>query len=81
MNSYELLYIINNDLSDEQKAAVVDKLNAVVADNGGTVDIKGLSKALGVPVVPIVAAKGEGVSELIDQAVGMAKNGGLRFLQ
>lgn len=45
-----------------------------VRDNGGTVDIKGLSKALGVPVVPIVAAKGEGVSELIDQAVGMAKN-------
>lgn len=45
-----------------------------VRDNGGTVDIKGLSKALGVPVVPIVAAKGEGVSELIDQAVSMAKN-------
>ena len=45
-----------------------------VRANGGTVDIKGLSKALGVPVVPIVAAKGEGVSELIDQAVTMAKN-------
>ena len=45
-----------------------------VRDNGGTVDIKGLSRALGVPVVPIVAAKGEGVSELIDQAVTMAKN-------
>ena len=45
-----------------------------VRSNGGTVDIKGLSKALGVPVVPIVAAKGEGVSELIDQAVTMAKN-------
>lgn len=45
-----------------------------VRANGGTVDIKGLSKALGVPVVPIVAAKGEGVSELIDQAVTMAKS-------
>ena len=45
-----------------------------VRANGGTVDIKGLSCALGVPVVPIVAAKGEGVSELIDQAVTMAKN-------
>ena len=45
-----------------------------VRANGGTVDIKGLSRALGVPVVPIVAAKGEGVSELIDQAVTMAKN-------
>ena len=38
MNSYELLYILNNDLSDEAKAAVVDKLNAVVTGNGGTVD-------------------------------------------
>lgn len=45
-----------------------------VRSNGGTVDVKGLSRALGVPVVPIVAAKGEGVSELIDQAVSVARN-------
>lgn len=38
MNSYELLYILNNELSDEAKDAVVDKLSAVVTDNGGTVD-------------------------------------------
>lgn len=38
MNSYELLYIINNELSDEAKGAVVEKLNAVVTDNGGTID-------------------------------------------
>lgn len=38
MNSYELLYILNNDLTDEAKAAIVEKLNAVVTDNGGTVD-------------------------------------------
>ena len=38
MNSYELLYIINNELSDEAKAAVLDKLNAVVTDNGGAID-------------------------------------------
>lgn len=45
-----------------------------VRANGGTVDVSGLSRALGIPVVPIVAAKGEGVSELIDQAVTVAKN-------
>ena len=45
-----------------------------VRANGGTVDISGLSRALGIPVVPIVAAKGEGVSELIDQAVTAARN-------
>ena len=38
MNSYELLYILNNDLSDEAKTAVIDKLSAVVTGNGGTVD-------------------------------------------
>ncbi len=38
MNSYELLYILNNDLADEAKDAAVEKFNAVVAANGGTVD-------------------------------------------
>ena len=38
MNKYELLYIIDNDLSDEAKEAVIAKISAVVTDNGGTVD-------------------------------------------
>lgn len=38
MNSYELLYIVSNELTDEAKASVVEKLNAVVTDNGGTID-------------------------------------------
>ena len=38
MNSYELLYIIDNDLSDEAKEAIIAKINAVVTDNGRTVD-------------------------------------------
>ncbi len=38
MNSYELLYIIDNSLTDEAKEAIVNKVNAVVTDNGGTVD-------------------------------------------
>ncbi len=38
MNSYELLYILNNDLSDEAKDEAVEKFNAVVTGNGGTVD-------------------------------------------
>ena len=38
MNSYELLYIIDNELSDEAKEAVIAKISAVVTDNGGTVD-------------------------------------------
>lgn len=38
MNSYELLYIIDNDLSDEAKENLVAKISAVVTDNGGAVD-------------------------------------------
>lgn len=43
-----------------------------VRANGGTIDVKALSAALGVPVVPISAIKGEGVSELVDRAVEVA---------
>ncbi len=49
---------------------MMDEVNA----NGGTVDIAKMSELLGVPVVPISAAKGDGVSELIDKAVSTAKN-------
>lgn len=38
MNSYELLYIVANDIADEAKEAVIAKLNAIVSDNGGTID-------------------------------------------
>ena len=38
MNNYELLYIIDNDLGDEQKEAVIAKIANVITDNGGTVD-------------------------------------------
>ena len=38
MNKYELLYIIDNDLSDEAKEAVIARISAVVTDNGGTID-------------------------------------------
>lgn len=38
MNKYELLYIIDNDVTEEGKQAVVDKLSAVVTDMGGEVE-------------------------------------------
>ena len=44
-----------------------------VRANGGTVDVQKLSEDLGIPVVPITAAKGEGVSELMDRAVETAR--------
>lgn len=44
-----------------------------VRGNGGTVDIQKMSDMLGCPVVPISAAKNEGVDELIDTVVKTAK--------
>lgn len=44
-----------------------------VRENGGSVDVKEMSRLLGVPVIPISAAKGEGVSELIRIAYETAK--------
>ena len=44
-----------------------------VRGNGGSVDVETLSKRLGVPIVPISAAKGEGVDELVRVAVETAK--------
>lgn len=38
MNSYELLYIIDNSLADEAKDALVAKFNAIITDDGGSVD-------------------------------------------
>jgi ferrous iron transport protein B len=43
----------------------------VARENGHEIDISGLSKALGVPVVPLVASKGDGVSELRQQMLAM----------
>ena len=59
----------------ELRVPVVLALNMMdeVRANGGTVDVQKMSRALGIPVVPISAAKGEGVSELVDQALSVAR--------
>ena len=60
----------------ELRVPMVLALNMMdeVRSNGGTIDVKKMSDALGIPVVPISAAKGEGVSELVDQALQVAKS-------
>ena len=60
----------------ELRVPMVLALNMMdeVRANGGTVDVQKMSQALGIPVVPISAAKGEGISELIDKAVQTAKS-------
>lgn len=44
-----------------------------VTNNDGAIDINGMEAMLGVPVVPISAAKNEGVRELVDHAIHVAQ--------
>lgn len=44
-----------------------------VRENGGSVRVNELEELLGIPVVPIAAAKNEGIGELIDHALHIAK--------
>ena len=44
-----------------------------IAESGGTIDVNGLESILGVPVIPISAAKNEGVDELIEHIINVAK--------
>ena len=59
----------------ELDVPVVLALNMMdeVRGNGGSGHINEMEDMLGIPVVPISAAKGEGIEELIDHAVHVAK--------
>ncbi len=58
----------------EMNVPMVVALNMMdeVASNGGTIDINEMEAALGVPVVPISAAKNQGIHELLDHAIHVA---------
>ena len=58
----------------EMNVPMVVALNMMdeVRANGGTIDINGMEAMLGVPVIPISAAKNQGVHELIDHAIHVA---------
>ena len=59
----------------ELDVPVVLALNMMdeVRGNGGSIDINKMEGMLGIPVVPISAAKNEGIDELIQHAVHIAK--------
>jgi len=59
----------------EMNIPMVIALNMMdeVANNHGSIDINGMEAMLGVPVIPISASKNQGVRELIDHAVHIAK--------
>ena len=59
----------------EMDIPVVVALNMMdeMTGNGGSVDVNAMEAMLGVPVVPISAAKNQGVSELVDHALHIAR--------
>ena len=59
----------------EMNIPMVVALNMMdeVTGNSGSIDINGMEALLGVPVIPISAAKNEGVDELIRHALHIAK--------
>ena len=44
-----------------------------VRENGGSININRMEEMLGIPVVPISAAKNEGIDELVSHALHVAK--------
>ena len=59
----------------EMKVPMVLALNMMdeVRGNGGTINVSRMSEELGIPVVPIAAAKNEGLEELVECAVQTAR--------
>ena len=59
----------------QMKVPMVVALNMMdeLTGNGGTVDVNRMESMLGVPVVPISAAKNHGVDELVRHAIHIAK--------
>ncbi len=67
-NLYLTLQLMDLDIPMVLALNMMDEVTA----NGGTIDINALEAMLGIPVVPISAAKGEGIDELVDHALHVA---------
>ncbi|MBQ3842904.1 MAG: ferrous iron transport protein B [Ruminiclostridium sp.] len=67
-NLYLTYQLLEMDIPVVVALNMMDELTA----NGGGVDVNKMESLLGVPVVPISAAKNEGIEELIEHAVHIA---------
>ena len=67
-NLYLTMQLLEMDVPMVVALNMMDEVRA----NGGTIDINGMEAMLGVPVIPISAAKNQGVHELIDHAIHVA---------
>lgn len=68
-NLYLTLQLMELDLPIVLAVNMMDEMRG----NGGTIRINAMEEMLGIPVVPIAAAKNEGVQELIRHAIHVAR--------
>ncbi len=68
-NLYLTMQLIELDIPMVLALNMMDE----VRENGGTIMINELELALGIPVIPISASKNEGIGELIDHAMHVAR--------
>ena len=68
------LYLTLQLLSLKIPTVIALNMMDELTGNGGSIDVKKLSQALGVPVVPISAVKNQGISELVDILLSTAQN-------
>lgn len=68
-NLYLTLQLMELDIPVVLALNMMDEIRG----NGGTIDINTLEEELGIPVVPISAAKKEGLHELVHHAIHIAK--------
>lgn len=68
-NLYLTMQLIELDIPIVLALNMMDE----VRDNGGSININLMEEMLGIPVVPISAAKNEGINELINHALHVAK--------
>lgn len=67
------LYLTMQLLEMDLPMVVALNMMDEVIGNQGSIDVNGMEALLGVPVIPISAAKNEGVDELIKHAIHIAK--------
>ena len=67
------LYLTMQLLELETPMVVALNMMDELRVNGGSVKVNEMEEALGVPVIPISAAKGEGIEELIRHAIHVAR--------
>ena len=68
------LYLTTQILEMDVPVVIALNMMDVVEKDGDKIDVKGLEKAIGVPVIPISAQKGENLDELMEAAYEASLN-------